>query len=146
MGYTPHRRHSAIQGRDEPIALFKLTTGADSDDPIRVGGRRWGAYLRRNMRTYSSTSREVLSALKITNLSNRNVFSVVGRNRGFGYIHACSKGIPVHQQPEPLPSDNCRRVLVRSAIIPNVRALPTVEEKSKRQKFSSRKMSSTKSN
>jgi hypothetical protein len=62
----------AIQERDEPIALFKLTTGADTDDPIRVGGRRWGAYLRRNIRTYSSMRREVLSALRITHVLKHN--------------------------------------------------------------------------
>src|ERR1700686_849127 len=54
--------------RGGPITFFKLTTRAGSDNSIRFGGRRGGAYLRRNIRTYSSTSRKVLSALRITHV------------------------------------------------------------------------------
>ena len=49
-----HRNTLCCQWRDGPIAFFKLTTRGDIDNSVRLGGRRWGAYLRRNMRTYSS--------------------------------------------------------------------------------------------
>jgi hypothetical protein len=44
----------------------------DSDNSVRFGGRRCGAYFRRNIRTYSFTSREVLSALSITHVLKHN--------------------------------------------------------------------------
>jgi len=66
------------QGRDGPIAFVKLTTRGDIDNSVRCGGRRWDAYPRRNMRTYSSTSREVLSALRITHVLKHNEASESG--------------------------------------------------------------------
>jgi hypothetical protein len=50
------------QWRDGPIAFFKLTTRTGTGNSVRFGGKRWDEYLRRNIRTYSSMSREVLSA------------------------------------------------------------------------------------
>jgi len=47
-------------------ASSRPKTRPDDDNLTCFGGRRWDEYLRRNMRTYSSTSREVLSALRIT--------------------------------------------------------------------------------
>jgi hypothetical protein len=69
----------AVQGRDGGIALFQPNTRADEDNFTCFGGRRWGAYLRRNIRTYSSMSREVLSALRITHVLKHNDAS----ERGF---------------------------------------------------------------
>src|SRR5208337_1684002 len=45
--------------------VFKLTTQADSHNSICFGGRRWGAYLRRNDRANSFVNRESSSALII---------------------------------------------------------------------------------
>jgi hypothetical protein len=42
------------------------------------GGRRWDEYLRRYIRTYSSMSREVLSALRITHVLKHNDVSESG--------------------------------------------------------------------
>src|ERR1035437_7304861 len=61
-----------------PIAFLKLTTPVDSDNSVRFGDRRWDEYLRRNIRTYSSTSRDVLSALKITHVLKHNDVSDSG--------------------------------------------------------------------
>jgi hypothetical protein len=52
--------------------VFRLKTWADGDNFTCLGGRRWDEYLRRNMRTYSSMSREVLSALRMTHVLKPN--------------------------------------------------------------------------
>lgn len=70
--HAPRRRGCAVQGRDGGIGVFQPKTWADGDSFTCFGGRRWGAYLRRNIRTYSSTSREVLSALRITHVLKHN--------------------------------------------------------------------------
>jgi hypothetical protein len=66
------------QGRDGGFALFQPKTRADGDNFTCFGGRRWGSYLRRNIRTYSFTSRASLSALMITHVSKRNDVSESG--------------------------------------------------------------------
>ncbi len=53
-------------------------TRGDGDNSIRFGGRRWGAYLRRNIRTYSFTSRDTLSALMITQVLKHTDASEIG--------------------------------------------------------------------
>ena len=50
------------------------------------GGRRWDEYRRRNIRTYSSMSREVLSALRITHVLNHNDASESGFTTPSAYI------------------------------------------------------------
>jgi hypothetical protein len=65
-------RRCAVQGRDGGIGFFQPKTRAGGDNFTWFGGRRWGSYLRRNIRTYSSTSREVLSALRITHVLKHN--------------------------------------------------------------------------
>jgi hypothetical protein len=70
--------------------LFKLTrTGIDNS--VRFGGKRWDEYLRRNIRTYSSMSREVLSALRIMHVLKHNDASESGLQRreppSFSPIH-----------------------------------------------------------
>ena len=57
---------------NEPIAFFKLTTRTGTDNSVRFGVKRWDEYLRRNIRTYSSISREVLSALRIMHVLKHN--------------------------------------------------------------------------
>src|ERR1700678_21588 len=71
-------RGRAVQGRDSGVALFQPKTGADGDNFACFGGRRWGANLRRDTRTYSFTSRESLSALMITHVSKHNDVSETG--------------------------------------------------------------------
>jgi hypothetical protein len=66
------------QGRDGGIGVFQSKNWADGDNFICFGGRRRGEYLRRNMRTYSSTTLEVLSALKITHVAKHNDVSESG--------------------------------------------------------------------
>jgi hypothetical protein len=66
------------QDREGGIDAFQPKTPAVADNSTCLGGRRWGAYLRRNIRTYSSTSREVLSALMITHVSKHNDASQSG--------------------------------------------------------------------
>jgi len=60
------------------LSLFKLTTQADSHSSSCFGSRRWGAYLRRNDRTNSLTSRDSSLALMITDVSNHNDVSESG--------------------------------------------------------------------
>lgn len=62
----------AGQGRDGGIGVFQFKTWADGDNFTCFGGMRWEEYLRRNIRTYSSVSREVLSALRITHVLKHN--------------------------------------------------------------------------
>jgi hypothetical protein len=66
------------QDRDGGIGVFQPKTWADGDDFTCFGGRRWDEYLRRNIRTYSSMSREVLSALMITHVAKHNDVSESG--------------------------------------------------------------------
>jgi hypothetical protein len=54
------------------IGVFHSKTRADGDNSTCFGGRRWDEYRRRNIRTYSSMSREVLSALRITHVLKHN--------------------------------------------------------------------------
>ena len=61
-----------LQVRDGGIGVFKPKTHAVIDDFTCFGGSRWEEYRRRNMRTYSSTSREVLAALRITHVLKHN--------------------------------------------------------------------------
>jgi hypothetical protein len=53
----------AVQER-EGVDAFQPKTRADAENSTCLGGRRWDEYRRRNIRTYSSMSREVLSALR----------------------------------------------------------------------------------
>jgi len=53
-------------------SIGSLSTQADNGKSICFGCRSWRSYLRRNDRTYSSTSREVLSALRITHVLKHN--------------------------------------------------------------------------
>jgi hypothetical protein len=75
---APHRRRDADQGREGGIGAFQLKTWAGGDKFTCFGSSRWDEYLRRNMRTYSSTSREVLSALRITHVLKHNDASESG--------------------------------------------------------------------
>jgi hypothetical protein len=68
----------AVQGRDGGFGVFQPKTWADGDNFTCFGGRRWDEYRRRNIRTYSSTSREVLSALRITHVVKHNDVSESG--------------------------------------------------------------------
>ena len=67
-----------VQGRDGGIGVFQPKTWADGDNFTSFGGRRWDEYPRRNIRTYSSISREVLSALRITHVLKHNDISESG--------------------------------------------------------------------
>jgi hypothetical protein len=53
----------AVQER-EGVDAFQPKTRADAENSTCLGGRRWDEYRQRNIRTYSSMSREVLSALR----------------------------------------------------------------------------------
>ena len=66
------------QGRDGGIGVFQSKTRADGDNSTCLGGRRWDEYRRRNIRTYSSMSRDVLSALRITHVLKHNDASESG--------------------------------------------------------------------
>ena len=67
-----------VQRRDGGTGVFQPKTWADGDDFTCFGGRRWDEYPRRNIRTYSSMSREVLSALMITHVAKHNDVSESG--------------------------------------------------------------------
>jgi hypothetical protein len=71
--------NAVLQGRDRGIGSSQPKTRADADNSACFGGKRWDAYRRRNMRTHSSTSREVLSALRMTHVWKHND----GSERGF---------------------------------------------------------------
>jgi hypothetical protein len=73
-----NRRLRVGQGRDGGIGVFQSKTRAVGDNFTCFGGRRWDEYLRRNIRTYSSMSREVLSALRITHVVKHNDVSESG--------------------------------------------------------------------
>jgi hypothetical protein len=75
---APNQRRDAHQGREGGIGVFQLKTWADGDNFTCLNGRRWDEYLRRSMRTYSSTSREVLSSLRITHVLKHNDVSEGG--------------------------------------------------------------------
>ena len=64
--------------RGDGVAVFKLTTQADSDNSICFGGRRWGAYLRRKDRANSFANRESSSVLIITHVWKHNEVSESG--------------------------------------------------------------------
>ena len=59
---------AALSSIDSALAA----SGGEIDNFTWFGGSRWEEYRRRNMRTYSSTSREVLSALRITHVLKHN--------------------------------------------------------------------------
>jgi len=69
---------AALQGRDRGIGVSQLKTRAGGDNSTCFGGRRRDEYLRRNIRTYSSMSREVLSALRITHVLKHSDVSESG--------------------------------------------------------------------
>ena len=48
----------AVQGRDRGIGVSQSKIWGDDGNFTCFGGRRWDEYRRRNIRTYSSTSRE----------------------------------------------------------------------------------------
>lgn len=69
---------AVLQGRDGGIGVFQPKTWADGDNFTCFGGRRGDEYRRRNIRTYSSMSRELLSALRITHVLKHNDASESG--------------------------------------------------------------------
>lgn len=60
------------------VAVFKATTQAESHNSICLGGKRWGAYLRRKERANSFASRESSSVLIITHVWKHNEVSEIG--------------------------------------------------------------------
>jgi len=65
-------RTPLFKGAMAGFGVFQSKTRAVGDNFTCLVGRRWGEYLRRNMRTYSLTSRDTLLVLMITHVSKQN--------------------------------------------------------------------------